>query len=99
MKTTLFSMSGRMARIEGFPVFIPNDIEQGKNFYISFNASDSGAYGSATTALVKDDMTKFLVLNGDHRKEYFQLIPAGYQNCVDYFKKNIEHVNKYSEEV
>jgi hypothetical protein len=66
-------------------------------FYISYNPVDISLYGDKTTALVYGQMQHFYVLNGDHRKEYKELIPLGWQACFDYFISNQDKINKYSE--
>ena len=76
--------------------FTPNFVTDKDNFYISYNDYDSDIYGSDTTALVFGQMEAFYILNGDHRKNYTLL--KGFNACLEYFKKNIIHINKYSEE-
>lgn len=66
-----------------------------ENFYIS-HSSYSEAYGSETTSLVYGDMENFLILNGNHRKAYEELIDKGYEECVKYFKQNIHLINDKS---
>jgi hypothetical protein len=92
MKTT-----GKMMTFDGIPVLVPNDTKEAKGFYISYNNRDIGTYGSDTTALVKGQMEKFLILNGDHRKAYDELIPQGFDACYDYFKRNISQISLYSD--
>jgi hypothetical protein len=83
--------------IDGFPVFLPNYVQDGESFYISYNKHDSRIYGGDTTALVKGQMEKFYILNGDHRAEYAALIPSGFSACLDYFKANAAKINKFSD--
>lgn len=92
-------MYGKIEHYNGIPVFIPNDTfnlsEDG--CYVSYNPS-SNYYGNATTALVRMngiEPTKFLILNGNHTKEYFKL--GSYEKCLEYFKNNLDQQNKYSE--
>ncbi|PGK51869.1 hypothetical protein CN918_29190 [Priestia megaterium] len=66
-------------------------------FYISYNARDVAIYGSKTTALVLGQMQKFYILNGDHRKQYAELINQGFHKCLSYYKDNIHNANKNSE--
>lgn len=80
------------------PLHVPNDTIHGEGFYISYNAHDSGIYGSDTTALVVGQMEAFYILNGDHMGEYFRRIGAGFEACLEYFEENIEQINKYSEQ-
>lgn len=70
-----------------------------KGFYISYNNYDRRIYGDVTTALVLGQMQKFYILNGDHRKQYKELIEHGFDKCLEYFKANISQVNKYSDEL
>lgn len=93
------TMTGRTEWYKGIPIFIPNDtfdlIDDG--CYVSYN-SHSAYYGCDTTALVRMDginPTKFLILNGNHAKEYYTL--GNYAECVEYFKCHLEQQNKYSE--
>ena len=49
----------------------PNRAYQRRDFYVSYNDvdTDPALYGSDTTAIVPNDMSRFYVLNGDHREE------------------------------
>jgi len=78
-------------------LFIPNDVIEGDDFYISYNDYDTFIYGSDTTALVLGQMEHFYILNGDHRKEYLPLIKKGFNACFDYFNDHRERINKHSE--
>lgn len=85
--------------LHGMPLSIPNQISTEKeDFYISYNNRDIGTYGSDTTALVKGEMEKFYILNGDHRKAYAELADKGFDSCMEYFISNKHLMNKYSEE-
>ena len=79
-----------------FPIYPPNTVIEKKGFYISYNCVDIAIYGSDTTAIVLDNMSKFLILNGDHRDAYKGL---DYDACVQYFKDNA-HLknNEYSDD-
>ena len=85
----------------GFPCMVPNTVIEAENgdFYVSYNDYDISIYGTDTTALVKGQMEKFYILNGDHRKQYSVLIPKGFNACLDYFKKNIKFINKNSDKL
>lgn len=92
-------MTGKMENYNGVPIFMPNDTFdlKEKGCYVSYN-SHSNTYGCATTALVRMDginPTKFLILNGNHTKEYYAL--ENYKDCVEYFKYHLEQQNKLSE--
>ena len=93
-------MTGRIEWYAGVPVYMPNDTFdlQEKGCYVSYNNHSVGDYGCATTALVRMDginPTKFLILNGDHTKEYCAL--GKYEACVEYFKRHLDQQNKLSE--
>lgn len=83
--------------INGIPIFIPNSTIQADGFYISYNSYDKDIYGCDTTALVNNDMTKFLILNGNHMEEYKKLLRYGYDKCMEYFLKHQDLVNNYSD--
>ena len=76
---------------------------EGEGFYISYNFGDRLEYGDVTTALVvtsEDGLGKaFYVLNGNHMKQYKELYALGFDACLEYFKKNIGQINKYSDKV
>ncbi|MDF2880132.1 MAG: pPPM1a [Clostridiaceae bacterium] len=85
---------------DGVPLFIPNDISiQTTEFYISYNDRDTSLYGDVTTALVQNNPVKFLILNGNHSKEYKEIISkgGGYSDCLEYFKNNLDKKSKFSE--
>lgn len=91
--------TGRIEIFNGISIHIPNDTFNLKDegCYVSYN-SHTRHYGCDTTALVREDgvnPTKFLILNGNHMKEYLEL--GNYQDCVEYFKNHSEQQNKYSE--
>jgi len=92
-------MSGKMVNIDGIPIHVPNDIvNETPEFYISFNECTRD-YGSITTALVLQDNTKFLILNGNHTENYNEIISNGgtYTDCVKYYRDNIQFKSKFSE--
>lgn len=66
-------------------------------FYVSYNSHDTDIYGDVTTALVLGQMQKFYILNGNHSEEYVKIIDDGFEKCMEYFKKNINKINKYSD--
>lgn len=89
-----------------------NYVLGGNKFYISYNP-DTGAGHMAgmltqlgnmfggdltdgeETALCKDDV--FLILTGDFRKEYEELLPHGYEACHEFYLKMApEHGNSWS---
>jgi len=85
--------------ILGFPVMVPNTVIDAGDFYISYNDYDTDIYGSDTTALVLGQMEKFLILNGDHREQYSSLLSSGFVACFNYFKNNVESINKRSDKL
>lgn len=67
-------------------------------YYISFNRVDYAIYGDVTTALVDNVMRVFLILNGDHRKEWDAACrEGGYQGGVAYFEANRDKANPRSD--
>lgn len=84
----------------GIPISVqPNNVYPLKdgNCYVSYLPYTS-SYGSDTTALVRADNIrpeKFLILNGNHVKEYLSL--ETYDACVEYFKNHADLKNKNSE--
>jgi len=68
-------------------------------FYISYNSYDIATYGDVTTALVLGQMQKFYILNGDHRKQYEEIIEQGFYKCLEYFKNNINQAHDNSDEL
>lgn len=87
-------------KFDGIPVFVPNDIPvEVKDFYVSYNDRDVSIYGHDTTALVLEKPLKFLILNGNHSEEYKEIVAkgGGYQECLAYFKENLDQKSKYSE--
>jgi hypothetical protein len=96
-------MTGRIMNFDGIPILIPNDITlTNEDFYISFNDRDINLYGDITTALVQESHgypTKFLILNGDHTKNYNDIIVNGgtYKDCVQYFREHIILKSKFSD--
>lgn len=78
----------------GIPVDVPNVItENKKEFYISYNSRRSD-YGVDTTALVIHETSQFLILAGDHSKEYHGL---DFEQALAYFYANVEKAVEQSE--
>ena len=75
----------------------PNTIESGDGFYVSYNDVDGEIYGSDTTALVLGQMERFHILNGDHRRQYAEIIPDGLDACLAYFREHEDQINKRSD--
>ena len=82
-----------------FQVSVPNQVIDGDGFYISFNDHDLDIYGSETTALVKSQMERFFILNGDHRAHYKTLIEQGFDACLAYFDANKKDMNSHSDDL
>lgn len=76
-----------------------NHVIQGDGFYISYNDIDLSIYGCDTTALVFGQMQKFYILNGDHVRQYMEIIHLGFDACFDYFMDNLQDINKNSDKV
>ena len=73
-----------------------NEVMNGKGFYISYNpnpCADISLFnsdnGSDETALVKPDDpdNKYRILNGDYRKEYEELVPQGFEACLNFYNE------------
>lgn len=82
-----------------FTVCVPNTVQEGDGFYVSYNKYDTDIYGSDTTALVIGQMARFYILNGDHRAQYRALLSDGLDACLAYFEQNLESVNKFSDKL
>ena len=81
---------------KGTPITVPNKVTQeNKQFHISYNNRDIESYGGATTALYINETGQFLILNGDHRKEYNK--QKTLKDCLNYFYNNIDKANNNSE--
>lgn len=78
---------------------IPNTCIGGEGFYISYNNYDINIYGCDTTALVKGQMERFYILNGDHRAQYQPLIAKGFDACLKYFCDHWHDVNGLSDKL
>ena len=97
-------------RIDGIPVTVPNltdEVDTGSpHWYISYNSHDRRIYGGVTTALVLGQMEVFLVLQGDHRKQFQELInneqPLGttkLERCLNYVRSNPDQIHPYSQNI
>lgn len=82
--------------IEQYPG-TPNTVmrKASSDFYISYNHTDVEIYGCDTTALVVGQMEAFYILNGNHLDNYRSLIDQGFEACLEYFKANIDQMNKH----
>lgn len=85
--------------IEGNNLLIEIGGKTHKGFYVSYNSHDRAIYGADTTALVLGQMDLFFILNGDHRKQYKEIIEQGFDACLTYFKDNIRDLNKFSDKI
>ena len=82
--------------INGVPVQTPNKVtKETKSYHISYNNRDISIYGSDTTALYINSTGQFLILNGNHTKNYKDL--STLDEHVKYFYSNINKVNPRSE--
>lgn len=94
--------------IDGLPIITYNEVPIERTeriiyknktydgFYISYNNYDLDIYGSDTTALVLGQMEEFLILNGNHIKEYKKLNGEPFSKYLDYFRKNKKYVNSFT---
>ena len=84
--------------ILGSPIGVPNLLtKQEKEYYVSYNNydTDESMCGSDTTALHINQTSQFLILNGNHTKQYnncFQLT-----DYIKHFYANIKQANDKSE--
>lgn len=62
-----------------------NQVQKGKDFYISYAIAGSGPTGDETALVYKGN---FYILNGDWREKYKKLIPKGYKACKKLFNDN-----------
>lgn len=78
-----------------------------ENHYVSYLHKDNqreitkgwGAVdGEDETAIITKSPWLCLILNGDHRKEYEQLVDQGYEACYNYFLAHPEQKSSWSEE-
>ncbi len=83
VKINQFRAEGDISR----GLFAFNETLGGEGFYVSYNDRDVALHGSTTTALAPDDMSRFYVLRGDHRPQYQDLVPEGWDACISYFKE------------
>ena len=73
----------------------PNTIsKEDKDYYISY-LSNVKAYGNETTCLHINSTKQFLILNGDHKKEFNKCNTL--KESLKYFYDNIDQVNCKSE--
>ena len=94
--TKLSTVSSSMTPT-GIPIIVPNITKDFDLHYISFNNYDTSLYdGHITTAVVDNNMYKFIVLNGDHRKA---LDGLSLQDAIDYVTKNSDQLNSKSSPV
>ena len=74
-----------------------NEILESDGFYISYNPDCSKGLGGIMDRLMGDHQTQetaiviadstFLILDGDHRKEYEKRIES-LESCIEYYKSN-----------
>lgn len=79
---------------DGVPVVQTNQVTQDvPEFYISYNPSIRD-YGVRTTALYIKSTGQFLILTGDHSKQYEGL---SFQECLSYFYAHVKEAVSQSE--
>ena len=62
----------------------------------SWTAIDEGH--DSETALITKEPWGCLILNGDHRKEYEDLVDQGYEACYNYYVSKSEQKSSWSED-
>lgn len=95
-------MTGKMINAGGIPLMTPNTVSlEANSFYVSYNDRDVSIYGDVTTALVLNNPLRFSILNGNHTKQYNEIVAngGGYEECLDYFKNNIQFISKFSDKL
>lgn len=82
-----------------------NTLEIDENNYVSFLKpySDLSLFSSddksiGETALCTYVPWRCLILNGDFRKEYEELVAQGYEACYNFFSKKAEFGSSWSDE-
>ena len=81
-----------------------NYILEGNQFYISYNPNPGFFWSSdlvpPETALVimNENGVKFLILEGDFRKEYEKRID-NLEECIKFFKENKKHKSMWSDDI
>lgn len=76
-----------------------NRVLEGDGFYISYNPRPTLGYaGTDETALVHEvnGVPLYLILNGDHRNGYEDLIDSGLESCLDYFHRHEDEEAEWS---
>lgn len=84
--------------ILGNPIGVPNLLtKQEKEYYFSYNNydTDESMYGSDTTALHINQTSQFLLLNGNHTKQYNNC--SSLTDCIKHFYANIKQADDKSE--
>lgn len=66
------------------------------NVLLSSFASDNP--GEGETAICTRNPWKCLILNGDHRKQYEELVVKGYEACYEYYQSNSHLKSSWSED-
>ena len=80
--------------IGGVPIYQPNTVSSSnEDFYISYNPSVRD-YGTDTTALVIHSTSQFLILAGNHAKQYEGL---SFEDSLAYFYANVDKAVSQSE--
>lgn len=84
--------------IEGDRSVIEMNGKSYEGFHISYNSRDVNIYGDVTTALVLGQTQKSYILNGDHRKQYKEIIQQGFEACLAYYEKHSKDAkNEFSD--
>lgn len=76
---------------------VPEETLQGDGFYVGYNEQHIDLCWCVTTALVSGQMEAFYILNGDHRRQYADVMGRGFEACMEYFMENIDQINKRSD--
>jgi hypothetical protein len=96
MSASQYGFRSQMTRVGGKLIPCPNSVLDAGMFYVSVNYRDSAIYGDVTTALVVGQMQSFYILNGDHARQYAELVPQGFDACMNYFLANSDKISRFS---
>jgi len=103
-------MTARTRIVNGIPCLIPNrtdEVETGSpHWYISYNNHDHASYGCDTTALVLGQGEYFLILKGDHRSEFQEIVSTHklmegtrLRRCLKYVAEHRDQLHEFSDPV
>ena len=64
-----------------------NEVLEGNGFWISYNPCPLGSDSAETALCIGDEnATSYLILNGDFRQQYAELVDKGLSECIEFYK-------------